>query len=121
MYSEWKRDPLSLPAEGAMDDKALTRRAFLLGVVAVAGATVLPAPVKAAGGASIAGGILRSGGVTGLAQYDVPVAAGWLNNLTWRLQDLAGTANTWLQGWVRDTVGKETYTMFEQWVTPTKE
>ena len=98
-----------------MDDKVLTRRAFLLGAVAIVGATVLPTSAKAAGGASIAGGILRSGGVTGLAQYDVPVAASWLDSLTWRLQDLAATANTWLQGQVRAAVGKETYSMFSEW------
>ena len=97
-----------------MGDKALTRRAFLFGAVALAGAVILPVPAKAVGGASIAGGILRSSGATGLAQYDVPVAAGWLGSLNWRLQDLAATANTWLQNWIRDTVGKETCSLFDE-------
>lgn len=99
-----------------MDDKALTRRAFLAGALGIAGATVLSAIPKASvGSASIAGGILRSGGMTGLAPYDVPVAAGWLDSLTWRLQDLASTANTWLQSQVQAAVGKETYSMFSEW------
>ena len=101
-----------------VSDKALTRRAFLFGAVAVAGAVVLPAPAKAVGGASIAGGIIRSGGVVGLgmAQCDpVMPASSWLWQLQSYIQNLAGTANAWLQSWVRDAVGKETYGMFEQW------
>ena len=113
MYSNLKRDPLTV------DDKVLSRRALLFGAVAVAGAAILPVAPKAIAGASIGGGILRTGGVTGLGVMQseclAPALAGPLLRLQWWLQDLSGTANTWLQGWVRDAVGKETYSLFESW------
>ena len=108
MYSVWKRDPLTV------DDKALSRRAFLLGAVAIAGATILPAPSKAVAGASISSGILRTGLMQGGACQPTS-SAGALLKLKWWLQDLEGSANTWLQSWVKDAVGKETYSLFESW------
>ena len=105
-----------------VNDKALTRRAFLLGAAAVAVAVVLPAPAKAVGGASIAGGILRSG-VAGTGFVEgcpslAPASPSWVWQLQGYIQNLAGTANAWLQGWIRNAVGKETYEMFEGWVKP---
>ena len=114
------KGPFLVYAAGCkVSDKALTRRAFLFGAVAVAGAVVLPAPAKAVGSASIAGGILRSG-VAGMGFVEgcpslAPASPSWVWQLQSYIQNLAGTANAWLQGYIRDAVGKETYTMFEQW------
>ena len=108
-----------------MGDNVLSRRAFLFGAVAVAGAVVLPAAPKAVVGASISGGILRTAGLAGFGSMPqdcpMPALAGPLQRLQWWLQDLAGSANTWLQGWIRDAVGKETYSTFESWLTTAKE
>ena len=98
-----------------MNDKALTRRAFLLGTVGVVGAMVLPKVPVTAAGASIGGGILRTGLMQGGLMPTCPPSCSWVESLQWKLQDLVGVANTKLQSWVQDAIGKETYQLFASW------
>lgn len=96
-------------------NKALSRRAFLLGAVAVVGAVVLPAPVKTASGATLVGGVLGPGVTLGRQPLCCPPNI----NPWWRLQyilnEFGQKANMWLQTWVKNTIEDETYKIFKSW------
>lgn len=99
-----------------MTPETVSRRQFLIGMLAVGASMCLPTQATVVPITSVALGTAS----TSPSGYDVPCNPSVLSTLRWRMNEWAASCNTDIQSWVQSIVGSEALACIRQafsWTT----